>query len=477
MSKTALVTGNFNILHLGHIRLLQFAKKCAETLIVAVNSDSMAGQEVQIPEELRMETVKSIGCVDDVIINRQSVNDLIEKIKPDIIVKGREFELRDNDELKVLKKYGGKLMFSSGETSFSNERNFQDESMELNRTKNMLLQYMARHNIKHNKLVEIVEEFEQKNILVIGDLIIDEYVDCYPLGMSEEDPTIVVTPTNRKKYVGGAGIVALHAAGLGAQVSFVTLTGKDEDRDFAATSLEEHNIDFKFLVDPTRVTTLKQRFRSSGKTLLRVSNLNQQSISQDQQDLILSEVEKRLHNTHVLIFSDFNYGVLPQSLVENILKKVERFDGIICAADSQSSSQTGDIKRFKRMNLITPTEKEARLSLRNNEDGLVILADEIQKNSNAENVFLKLGADGVLLHSREPKKKTIVTDRLDALNINPVDVSGAGDSMLTSASLALACGADIWSSGLIGSFASALQVSRVGNIPLSKNQLTEIINR
>ncbi len=476
MSKTALVTGNFNILHLGHIRLLKFAKKFSESLTVAVNSDTVAGEEVQIPEKLRMETVKSIGCVDNVILNNKSVNDLISELRPDIVVKGREFEHRDNGELIELQKYGGKLLFSSGETSFSNERNFQDQSIEFSKTKNMLSQFMSRHGTHKDRLIKIIKEFEQKNVLVIGDLIIDEYIDCFPLGMSEEDPTIVVTPTNKRKYVGGAGIVALHASGLGAQVSFITLTGQDEDRDFAASSLEKHNIDFKFLVDPTRVTTLKQRFRTSGKTLLRVSNLNQQSISQEQQELILAEVDKRLNNIDVLIFSDFNYGVLPQYLVEKILKKVERFDGIICAADSQSSSQTGDIKRFKRMNLITPTEKEARVSLRNNEDGLVVIADEIQKSSNAENVFLKLGGDGVLLHSRDRKQQPIVTDRLDALNINPVDVSGAGDSMLTSASLALACGSDIWSSGLIGSYAAALQVSRVGNIPLTQDQLIERIN-
>ena len=68
-------------------------------------------------------------------------------------------------------------------------------------------------------------------------------------------------------------------------------------------------------------------------------------------------------------------------------------------ADSQSSSQLGDISRFKNMNLITPTEREARLSVRDNESGLVILAEKLRKKSNANNIFLKIGEEGLLVHA------------------------------------------------------------------------------
>ena len=102
--------------------------------------------------------------------------------------------------------------------------------------------------------------------------------------------------------------------------------------------------------DDNRPTTVKQRYRASGKTLLRVSHLRQHDISQNLVSQILSKVKAVLPTTDILIFSDFNYGCLPQSLVDEITTICRRRK-IMMVADSQSSSQTGDISRFKDMML------------------------------------------------------------------------------------------------------------------------------
>ena len=117
--ENVLVTGNFNVLHAGHIRLLEFAKKCGKRLVVGVNSDSVAGGAVQIDQNSRMQTVQSIGCVDQVVLNEEGIGTLIENIRPDVVVKGKEYEFSENEELKTLQTYGGKLVFSSGEVGFS----------------------------------------------------------------------------------------------------------------------------------------------------------------------------------------------------------------------------------------------------------------------------------------------------------------------------------------------------------------------
>lgn len=118
---------------------------------------------------------------------------------------------------------------------------------------------------------------------------------------------------------------------------------------------------------------------------------------------------------------------------------------------------------------MTPTEREARLALRNTEDGLVIIAEMVCERSNARSAIVKLGEQGVLLHARSGE--SFETDQIPALNSAPQDVAGAGDCMLVASSLALTVGANMWQAGLLGSIAAAIQVGRVGNTPIAKAEL------
>ena len=471
--KTTFVSGNFNILHPGHLRLLRFAKELGNHLVVAVHSDRIAGSAAHVPEVLRLESLLSNNWVDEAMIIDEPVSEVIRRIKPDVVVKGKEHENRFNSETSVLNEYGGKLVFSSGEAIFSSFDLIQREFSNSPRCFSQLpSEYMHRHQLDTAKLSARVKQFTDLKIVVLGDIIIDEYITCDPLGMSQEDPTIVVTPIESKKFIGGAGIVAAHAAGLGAKVHYLSVTGKDEMRDFSIDILKQFNVDSFLCVDESRPTTLKQRYRCKGKTLLRVSRLHQGAIDVAIQQQMLQKVEELLKDCNLLIFSDFNYGCLPTEMVDKIIQ-IGMEKNIYMVADSQSSSQIGDIGRFKNMSLLTPTEREARLSVWDHESGLVILAEKLLKAADAQNILLKIGEEGVLIHARTDDETKWHTDRIPALNSAPVDVAGAGDSMLITAAMSLACGAAIWEAATLGSIAAAVQVSRVGNIPLQSSELLQ----
>ena len=128
--------------------------------------------------------------------------------------------------------------------------------------------------------------------------------------MSQEEPTLVVTPQETKRFLGGAGIVASHASQLGASVRLMSVAGQDSARDFAAAELEKRGVDYGYIIDTTRPTTVKQRFRSQGKSLLKVSTLSQQAISSNLQNLVLAEFEQVASRFDAIVFSDFNYGCL-----------------------------------------------------------------------------------------------------------------------------------------------------------------------
>ena len=147
-----MVTGCFNVLHPGHLRLLRFAKERGDRLIVCVESDRIAGSGSHLAQNLRLEGIQSISWIDESFIYDESTASLIERLKPNIVVKGKEHELSFNPELSVLNNYGGTLLFSSGETYFSSleliKKEFLNQKIHsISAPKDFFL----RHNILLNK--------------------------------------------------------------------------------------------------------------------------------------------------------------------------------------------------------------------------------------------------------------------------------------------------------------------------------------
>jgi rfaE bifunctional protein kinase chain/domain len=460
--RIAFVSGNFNVLHPGHLRLLKFAAENADFLVVGINPDGTPG--VAVPAEMRLEGLQAVGMVRHCLILQEAPERFIARLKPEIVVKGKEHEALLNPEKNVVEAYGGKLLFSSGEIQFSSLGLLHNEYRQtVYSSIRPALDYPERHSFAMAGLKAVLDKFAGIRVLVVGDLIVDSYITCDPLGMSQEDPTIVVTPIEQKTFVGGAGIVSAHARGLGADVHFVSVTGDDQHADFARDTLSADGIKISFFLDETRPTTIKERYRAHGKTLLRVNRLRQHAIASEIATKMAHEIERLLPQTDLLLFSDFNYGCLPQAFVDGVVERAAARK-IMMSADSQASSQFSNISRFKGMHLITPTEREARLALQDFESGLVVVGHQLRDAANASNVIITLGAEGMLVHGQEDG--VYRDDRLPAFNTSPKDVAGAGDSLFTCTSLALCAGVDIWRSAYLGALAAACQVSRVGNLPL-----------
>jgi rfaE bifunctional protein kinase chain/domain len=466
----AFVSGNFNVVHPGHLRLLKFATEQADILVVGVNSDSTRG--VALEQHMRLENVRSISFVNHVVRLEEPAISFISRLQPNIVVKGKEFEDRANPEQDAVDSYGGRLLFSSGELRFSSLSLLEREvDVDISAVRKPL-EFPKRRGFNFSCLKGLLGKLTGMRVAVIGDLIIDEYVTCDAVGMSQEDPTIVVTPLMTQTFVGGAGAVAAHAHGLGADVSLFTLVGDDEAAHFARKTLQEHGVNFKPFTDATRPTTRKQRFRALNKTMLRVNHLRQHAADAETQRQMLVAVEQALKTADLLLFSCFNYGCLPQDLVDAIADRA-RAKGVMMSADSQVSSQTGDVSRFKGMTLLTPTEHEARVALNDFISGLAVISERLMERARTSHLVITMGAEGSLINTMVDG--TFTSDRLPAFNPSPKDVSGAGDSFFMASSMALRTGADIWQASYLGSLAAALQVSRVGNLPLTRaDLLTEI---
>ena len=469
--KLVFVFGDFNIVHPGHLRLLRFAAECGDYLAVGVLSDGVTAGAI-LKEAERLEGVSAISWVSHAFILDEKPGEFIAKLRPDIVVKGSEHKATNNPELSAIQSYGGQLLFGSGDTSFSSIELIQNETRVVNHSSiKRPTAFIKRHGLSSIDLHTVLDRMAELRVCVIGDTIVDEYIQCDPLGMSQEDPTIVVMPIMADKFLGGAGIVAAHARYLGAQsVDFVSVIGTDDTGQFVAEKLKGYGLKSHLLMDSSRPTTLKKRYRVGNKTLLRVSHLRQHKISEELQRRAIQHIREIISNVDLLIFSDFNYGVLPQELVSEIIDECRRRN-IMMVADSQSSSQVGDVSRFKGAVLLTPTEREARIALGNYDDGLVVIADKLRRKANAENVVITLGAEGILAHVKITQQGQWHTDRLESLNVAPKDPAGAGDCLLVCTAMSMALGQSIWASLYLGSLAAACQVGRIGNVPLSADEL------
>ena len=471
-NKVVMVSGNFNILHPGHLRLLHFAKSFGDFLLVLLLKNNSS---TFVDFSDRKATLLALGSVDRVVgVEAAEILEYIKIIKPAIVVKGKEHEFSSTDERDVIASYGGRLIFGSGEIQFSSVDLIRKEFLEPNF---FILkradEFVKKHSINFNDLIQKVKTFKEKKILVIGDVILDEYVYCDPLGMSQEDPTIVVTPVDTKFFLGGAGIVAAHLVGLGATASFLSVVGKDQDAVHVNENLENYGVESFLVVDESRPTIRKQRFRAGTKTLLRVNHLRSHDIGEEYIANMLHNVIRAIDDTQLVVFSDFNYGCLPQGLVNRIIKICQE-RRIPFFADSQASSQLSDVSRFCGASCVTATEREARLSLNDFKSGLQKISENLIRKAKAENIIIKLGAEGLIALKGSKESNTT---SLPALNSHPSDVAGAGDALLAASALLYLSGGDVFECSLVGSIAAGIQVSRMGNLPLSIDDMLNQLNQ
>ena len=483
MRKKIFVSGRFNVLHSGHFRLFNFAKSMAEALVVGVFAeDQIQGVKLASLED-RVGALRRINLVDEVVVIDRGVEATLEAVGPDLVLKGREFVTLDNPEERWCKQSGAELIFSSGEwhDPVGDVTCVEPDSASLLNIE-FVTEYLHRNAISVESIVDAIKKMSGMTVITLGDVIVDEYLLCEPLGMSQEEPAIILKPYEEEVFLGGAAIVAKNIKSLGGCSDLFSIVGDDALGEWVENSMSEIDVNGTLVRSSERRTTQKTRYRvrgaSSSYSLFRVSRLSEHEISRGLQDQLFMKIMEALDNADALIFSDFNYGLLPDRLLNRVIKEAKSRQ-IMMSADSQTSSQVGDICRYKSVDLVFATEHEARISLKNKDDGLIVLSDQLASATGANSVFLKLGAEGALLHSNQSGTSAgrYSTDRLAALNQKPIDVSGAGDAMLAAATLAMVACGDIRISFLVGSLASAIQVSRTGNPGISRADLLEIADR
>ncbi len=477
IKESVIVFGHFSTVHPGHMRHLKYASEMGSEVIVALLGDNHTLEGVSYSQKERAESLTYVDNIDKIVLlEGDELHIAVEKIKPKILLLGKEHENTKEVSLgKAIKRQesnGGEVLFDAGETHYasSNLLDQSFEAIELKR-KNKYQNACKRNNIEKNMLINLIKSWGKLNLLVIGDTIVDEYAACEALGLSAEAPVVVVRELNTRTFVGGAAVVAGHISALGANCHYISVVGNDKEGELTAINLRNKKIECDLIIDGTRPTTFKKRYIVENQKLFRVSRLEDKEIGKEIENSIFKRVEELIDTVDGIVISDFVYGVITDSLLKRITKLAHKYS-VKLFGDVQSSSQVGNVTRLVDFHLLCPNEREARIALQEKELGIESLSKKLMASTKTSNMIMKLGADGFITYGCDKfgKKKS---ESFPALTGNPLDVTGAGDSLLSIMSIGLSAGQDIVQCSALACCMAAVAVETMGNEPIGKSRLIQ----
>ncbi len=481
-NESVLAYGHFNSVHPGHIRYLKKAASQGKSLIVAVLPDTNKGRnrEYKFRQKERAEGLASLKIIDGILLLKDEEYSLVNALnvlKPASLVLGTEFEDSRDPEIveaiRVMKKNGLKVQFHAGEIQYASTELLENSESDLQENNKIKFKIACKkQNIHKKELINFIDSWSNTKLLVIGDSILDQYAGCEALGMSAEAPVLVVRELQKKDFIGGASIVASHIKSLGAECEFLSVIGKDDAGQIIKSELSQKGIQCEFLEDDSRPTTFKKRYIVENQKLFRVSKLSDHFLNKSIEEKFIAKLENLAPNVDGIVISDFVYGVITPQIIMKVLELSKRYNFKIFA-DTQCSSQIGLITKFKNFTLLCPNEKEARIALQDKESGLESLSKNLISQTGCEMLIMKLGAQGFIAF--DPNLEGITSQSFPALSSNPVDVSGAGDSLLAIMSTALSTERKFMPAAALGCCMSAIAVENMGNKPINASQLKEFV--
>lgn len=479
-SEVALCYGTFNVVHPGHLRYFETARSYATKLHVAIEGDclsDLAQTEIHFPAKDRALTLLQIERVDRVIVlDKGTLRDLVKGAPPKTLVLGKEFEREPETRafaaIQDMQTRGGEVVFEAGDVNYSSLALFHRHQADIEGNRlNQFREILDKHQIDLSSVARIAGN-KRPNLLVIGDSIVDEYVACDAIGMSAEAPVVVVRERETRNFVGGASIVASHLAALGANCHYLSVAGEDAAASWLRKALQDNRISADVYSDALRPTTVKIRYMVENQKLFRVSRLKESAISRTLEQDIIARLEDLVPDVDGVVISDFVYGLVTDAVLDAVTQLARKHKKPLFG-DVQSSRQIGNILKFQKFDLLCPTEREARISLSNQDDGLEWVANSIIEQTATRYLLLTMGGDGFIAYGPTTLKDERVRQHFPALVANPVDVAGAGDALLSTMVFFLTAGVEFIAASALSNCAAALAVRSMGNNPISSKALSD----
>ena len=319
-------------------------------------------------------------------------------------------------------------------------------------------------------LANIVNSFPQKRIVVIGDAIADQFIYGQISRVSREAPVFILRHEHTETTPGGAGNCAANLAALGAQVALISVLGNDEAGQILSGKLREAGVDCTgvLLSDRRRTTTkvrvLAGQIHSTRQQVIRIDYDNEPGLSTEIQERLRTDISRAVAGADAIIISDYNYGVADPA-IGGFVRKALRDTRIPVLVDSRFR-----LSEFSGFTSATPNEDEVEELLGTEH------ADEAALASAAEQLRQRLGYEALLV-TRGGHGMTLIEANTAPLHIDavgsrqPVDGTGAGDTVIATYTLALASGASFADAARLANFAGGIVVMKRGTAVVTSLEL------
>jgi len=328
-------------------------------------------------------------------------------------------------------------------------------------------------DIDLNKLKDSIKNLADSKILVIGDLALDEMIYGDTERISREAPVLILQHTHTNHILGAASNAAHNVAAInGGKVTVVGVIGDDYQANDLKQAFKDANINCdNLIVDKNRKTITKTRISGScsqsvTQQIVRIDRQTNAPISKETEDEMIKSITKLVPSHDAIILSDYHIGTLSDRVIETVINQAKMFNKIV-VADAQK-----ELNRYKGVTSMTPnlpdTQKHVGFYLKNKADYL-LAGSKLIKETGAPAVLITCGSDGMVVISESGKYTHI-----PVFNKSKVfDVTGAGDTVTATYTLALASGCDPVYAAIIGNIAAGIVIKQYG---CATTNVEEILN-
>ena len=466
--RVVLAHGTFDLLHIGHVRHLESARRQGQVLMVTVTGDQYVnkgpGRPV-FPEALRAEMLAAMQIVDWVAISHNpSAEQVLDQVKPEIYAKGPDYRNADDDvtgkiaaEQAAVEQHGGRLVITDDVTFSSSaliNRYMDHQDPEVRECLDGL---RRRHEIP--EIVDLLDRIADMKVAIVGDTIIDEYNYVLPLGKSPKENMIATLQGGNEVFAGGVIAAANHVAGLCAEIKVVTLLGENDSHESLVSDSLKENCALTVVHRPDVPSTRKVRFIDPGymRKLFEVYHMDDSPLVPPLQDEVDGRIEEAIAGADLVIAADFGHGLIGRSTVKLLTEKSK----FLAVNTQTNSANTGFnlITKYPRADYLCIDTPEARLAIGDKfADVKDIATERLPEKIDCPRIAVTWGKRGSVTSRRDQESFST-----PAFAKSVVDTVGAGDAFFTVTAPLAAIDAPMDLLGFVGNLAGAIKVGIVGH--------------
>ena len=459
--------GVFDLMHIGHVRHLQEARKLGDVLVVTLTRDRWVTKGPHRPaftDQLRAEVLAALECVDYVALNEwPSAVETIQLLRPDFYVKGMVKESGPRDHTDIILKEEEAVLAVGGRIHFTDEETYSATTL-INRYMDVFSPEVRiyldrfRQSFPEEAVLKYLHGIRGLKILTIGETIIDEYNFCNVLNKANKDPILAAQFLYGERYLGGIQAINNHLAGFCDHVGCLTSLGsRDSEEEFIRTHLAP-TVDLHYFPKADAPTIIKRRYLEKylNIKLIEIDVINDDPLTPPDEETFCDMISELAPQCDLVIAADYGHGLMTDRAISVLCEKA-RFLALNVQVNANNYG-FNLLSRYPRADFVTIDEPEASLEMRRKQVDIDTVTTLLANQLNCRSFLLTRGQKGTFGYD-----KATGLSVTPVFSVSPVDRIGSGDACLALTAPCAALGAPTEMLGFVANLAGAMACAIMGN--------------